>query len=87
MSQQNNYNSLSPDAMFAKILLKLEEQDRSAVAYRSEAKERDLQMIAEAKKTNGRVTKLENKDIYRTGFAAAVALGASAAWHWITNKS
>ena len=41
-------------------------------------------LLAEAKKTNGRVTKLENFKHYFVGVAAAFGIVGSSVWQWIT---
>ena len=55
----SNYNSSSPDAMFASILSRLDEQDRLSALYRGEMRD-SLKFIKEqCVLTNGRVTGLE----------------------------
>jgi hypothetical protein len=62
-----DFNDKSPDAMFAKILAHLDAQDEQTDQRHEENKTTLESILTEAKRTNGRVTKLEKKWIYVAG--------------------
>lgn len=71
-----SYDPSSENAMFAKILQKLDTQD----ATLSEIKN-------QVYKTNGRVNAIENERWYQRGIVASIGIGASLVWSWISNRS
>ena len=80
-----SYDANSNDAMFSRIIAKLEEQDRAAASSRTELIGVLREVRDEVKKTNGRVTSLEKwrtvVNAKVTTIAAAVSVAASlAAW-------
>lgn len=82
---QEDYNPNSRDAMTAKIISRLDNQDHTASVWRAEQMD-VLRSIKDAvDKTNGRVTALEREKWQQRGFAAAVSMMAAAAWQWITS--
>jgi len=73
MNQQFNPNST--DAMFARIMERLDELKATTDEIRDEAKH-----------TNGRVTSLEKEKWYQRGVAATVAVLAGAVWEWWNSR-
>ena len=71
-----SYDPSSENAMFAKILQKLDTQD----ATLSEIKN-------QVYKTNGRVNAIENERWYQRGIVASIGVVASLVWSWISNRS
>lgn len=53
------FNPHSSDATFARIIERLDAQDREALRREIETKERDAKILEQTTKTNGRVTVLE----------------------------
>ena len=68
----SDFNPNSPDAMFSRILQRMDTQD-SALA-------RIEHGVA---KTTGRVTALERDKWYQRGIVAAIAVLAGGAWEWL----
>ena len=67
-----DFNPHSPDAMFARVLSRLDAQDEL------------LHEIREGvQKTNGRVTALERERWYQRGIVATIAVLAGGAWEWM----
>lgn len=65
----SDFNPQSTDAMFAKIMARLESQDRVLFEIREQTM-----------KTNGRVTDLEREKWKQRGFVAAIGLIFTGAW-------
>lgn len=83
----SDFNPNSMDSTFAMIIQRLDNQDRVAAEYRSSLKDmmhsqnQILQEIkAETKRTNGRVTVLENDKWFQRGYAAAAGAGLMIGW-------
>ena len=81
----SDFNPNSPDAVFARILAKLEEQNRSASETRAEFLAILTEIRAEVKKTNGRVSAIERWRAELKGKTATLATVVSctvglAAW-------
>ncbi len=70
-----SYDPESQDAMFSRILEKLDNQEHTL----KEIKE-------QVYKTNGRVNSLERDRWYQRGVVASIGVGASYLWHVITNR-
>jgi hypothetical protein len=70
-----SYDPNSPDAMFSRIMGRLDDQDK--VLTRIEA---------QTTKTNGRVSKLETEHWKQRGFIFAVSFFGAALWEWLTKK-
>jgi len=70
-----SYDPNSPDAMFSRILEKLDEQDKILARIESQTT-----------KTNGRVSKLENEHWKQRGFILAISFVGSALWALISKK-
>lgn len=68
-----NYNPTSVDAMFSRILERLDAQDR-----------RLDEILAQTTKTNSRVDALERQHWYHRGIAAMVSLLVVALWNWFS---
>lgn len=80
------YEPKSHDAMFARIMEHLDYQDKDSDTHRKAVISR-LDLIQTAvDKTNGRVTKLEREKWHNRGFVAALGLGVTCAWEWLTRK-
>ena len=58
--QQDQFNPRSTDAMFATILTRLDQQDKTATDRHDEQQRAMEAVLAEQKRTNGRVTALEH---------------------------
>ena len=71
-----SYDPSSENAMFAKILEKLDTQN----ATLSEIKN-------QVYKTNGRVNAIENERWYQRGIVASIGVVASLVWSWISHRS
>jgi len=74
-----DYNPNSPDALFSRVMNRLDNQDQTLA-----------QILAEVRKTNGRVTKLETAEAVTKGKVAMVsalvsAMVGFAGWLW-TNR-
>lgn len=65
----------SPNALFAKILERLDQQDASQEKFRLEIRE-----------ALGRVTALERESWKNRGIVAGIALAVSAIWHLFTSN-
>lgn len=70
-----DYQPHSTDAMFARIIERLDNQD----LVLAEIKEQTL-------KTNGRVTMLENEKWFQRGIVAAISVLATMVWDWMTGR-
>lgn len=87
--EHQSFNPNSTDAMFARILARLEEQDRTKVTTDAQFLAVLNEIRAEAKITNGRVTGLED---WRTATKAKLAVVSAsvsavvAAFVWIADK-
>ena len=97
MIVMNDFNPNSMDSTFAMIIQRLDNQDKLAAEYRASLKEMiGLQNVilqeikAETKRTNGRVTSLENEKWFQRGYAAAAGAGLMISWEvfksFFTNK-
>jgi len=73
----SDFNEKSPDAMFARVLARLEEQDRSAGKTNAEFLLVLQEIRTEARKTNGRVTSLERWRDIVTAKTAVIAAALS----------
>jgi hypothetical protein len=71
----NEYRPMSTDAMFARILERLDELKADRTTDREQL---DAQ--------GSRITDLERDKWFQRGIAATVALMVGAAWQWITRK-
>jgi len=89
----NDFNPKSPDAMFAKILTRLDQQDKDTEKRHQENKATLVEIREQTTLTNGRVTKLEqtaatvdrvkkleDARIYFVGWVAGVLGLAGMAW-------
>ena len=65
----NEFNSNSTDALFARLLQRMDDQDRML-----------LDIKEQCIKTNGRVTSLEHSKWYDRGFAGAIGVIAGGIW-------
>ncbi len=72
-----SFDPHSTDAMFAKVLARLDEQDRTASKTNADFLLVLSEIRTEAKKTNGRVTGLERWRDVITAKVAVIAAGAS----------
>ena len=75
-----DFNPMSTDAMFSKILTRLEEQDRAAEKRENDIKDQLCRIEEQAKITNGRVTDLEHESIKRGAYAAAMGFASALVW-------
>jgi hypothetical protein len=73
-----DFNPQSPDAMFAVILQRLDQQDQVTELHHAENKKELGEIRTQTTITNGRVGKLEKKWIYVMGWAAGISLAVSA---------
>lgn len=78
------YDPHSTNAMFSRILTRLDEQDRNALEHRREMKETVSSFQTNIRSTDDRVHRLENAQWRQRGFVAAIAFAVPLAWHWIT---
>ena len=70
-----DFNEHSTDAMFSRILQRMDTQDASLA-----------RIEAATEKTGTRVDTLERERWYQRGIVAAVSVGAVAIWEFITRK-
>lgn len=89
----SDFNPNSTDSVFAMIIQRLDNQDKTAAEYRSSLKEaisRQEKMLQEIKaqteKTNGRVDALEQERWYQRGMVAAFALTITMIWEYLKNR-
>jgi hypothetical protein len=80
------YDPYSTNAMFAKILERLDQQDVQARAHRHEIKESISQFQADIRSTDVRVTTLEKSAWRQRGAVAAIALFIPLLWEFLTRK-
>ena len=73
-----SYDPNSTDAMFSRVLARLDEQDRAAIKTNNDFLVILGEIRNEAKRTNGRVTELERWRDIITAKTAAIAGGISA---------
>lgn len=71
----SGFDPNSSDAMFAKILQRLDTQDQTLARIETGVV-----------KTNGRVTALERDKWYQRGVTATIGLLAGGAWEWFRSK-
>ena len=71
-----SYDPASQDAMFSRILQKLENQDSTLSEIKNQVY-----------KTNGRVTDLEKDRWYQRGIVATIGFGVSFVWSLLSNRS
>ncbi len=72
----SNFNEHSTDAMFSKLLQRLDGLDTTLARIES-------QTI----RTNGRVTELEREKWYTRGVTATIAIIAGGAWEWFRARN
>ena len=91
--RKTGFDADSFDAQFATIIQQLKQQDKERWDYQQlEGEYRTgVQMKLDrieiaVNKTNGRVTALEQEQWKQRGIFAAVAVGVTGLWHWITRK-
>lgn len=65
----NDYNPNSPDSMFARVLQRMDAQDKILEEIRTQVT-----------KTNGRVSVLEHEKWYQRGIIAAITGGVIMIW-------
>jgi len=70
-----SYDPESQDAMFARILERMDSQDRLL-------EEIKIQVY----KTNGRVTALEQEKWFQRGVVAVITVAATVFWEWLTGR-
>lgn len=80
------YQPHSVDAMFSRVMNRLDNQDHSYGEHRAELNKRLDEILAEQRKTNGRVSALEREKWTQRGFVAALSIGATTVWHYITKR-
>lgn len=68
-----SYDPESQDAMFARILERMDSQDRLLEEIKTQVY-----------KTNGRVTALEQEKWFQRGVVAVITVGATVLWEWLT---
>jgi hypothetical protein len=86
-----DYNPHSPDAMFSRIMLRLEQQDRSFAEHRVELKATMEEVRSTMRQSQGRIGNLE---VWRTEMrakavviAGLVSAFVAAVWQWWLNRS
>jgi hypothetical protein len=81
-----DFNPFSTDAQFAKIIERLDRQDRETERHHSENKKTLSAIRDQTTITNGRVTKLEKKWIYVAGLIIGGWFVIGVVWvvftHW-----
>lgn len=80
------FDPYSQNAMFSRILERIEQQDREAREFRTEIKESFSTFQQELKNSDTRVSALENAAWRQRGAVAAIALFISMMWEWLTKK-
>lgn len=80
------FNPMSTDAMFAKVLARLDEQDRAAEKREHSLRDQLRRIEEQAKLTNGRVTALEHERWFQRGAVAIISMAVAAAWSFLTGK-
>jgi hypothetical protein len=76
----HDFNPQSPDAMFARILERMDQLDLALQESRSDVNERLDFLVSESKGLGERVGSLEHDKWYQRGVVAAVAVFATAGW-------
>lgn len=73
------YDPNSNDAVFSKILTRLEQQDKDAAA-------RHIEIVGKFEDHEKRITTLEHEKWYQRGIVATIGFTITAAWHLITGR-
>jgi len=81
------FDPYSPNAMFSRILERLDQQDASAKEHRTEIKQSISQFQADVRAADVRITTLERSAWKQRGAVAVIALLIPVAWQWLTQKS
>lgn len=71
----NDFNDRSPDAMFARILQRMDTQDEALARIESASTT-----------TSSRIDTLERERWYQRGVVAALSVIASASWEWFFGR-
>jgi hypothetical protein len=71
-----SYDPESQDAMFARILERMDSQDRLLEEIKTQVY-----------KTNGRVTALEQEKWFQRGVVAVITVSATVLWEWLTGHN
>jgi hypothetical protein len=80
-----DFNPFSSDAQFAKIIERLDRQDRETERHHCENKKTLSAIREQTTLTNGRVTKLEKKWIYAAGLVVGGWFVIGVVWAVITH--
>lgn len=80
------FNPMSSDAMFAKVLARLDEQDRAAEKREALLRDQLGRIELQAKLTNGRVSRLEQERWVQRGAVAVISIVATTLWGWFSHK-
>jgi hypothetical protein len=86
MSDNETYKPHSFDAMMSRVMEKLNHQDDDLKGHMAAVKAELAYIRASVDKTNGRVTRLEYEKWMQRGFVTALSMGATAIWHWLTQR-
>jgi hypothetical protein len=73
-----DFNPFSVDAQLATLIANSKTMHEANMKVQAE-------ILRETKSTNGRVTRLEMRERYRTGWSAGVSLAVAAAWAFVTH--
>lgn len=79
------YEPHSVNAMFSRVLERLDAQDRASAADRVEIKAQFKALRSDISSESDRVTKLENAQWRQRGFVAAISLLIPVLWQWFTS--
>lgn len=78
------YDPYSVNAMFSRIIERLDQQDVATAKHREEMKAHFMTAKEDAVSAEERITALERAQWRQRGFVAAIALAVPLLWEWIS---
>lgn len=83
---ESPFDPYSPNAMFSRIIERLDQQDRDAVAHQQDIKQTITTFQTDLRDANGRILSLEHSAWRQRGAVAVIALAIPMLWQWVTKK-